>query len=90
MKLWADNPETSFSAYSVNISETGMLVLSEGAWPRGSELSFEISPELNGKCEVIWTREPESGGTFLGMKFHSLRRGARKTLAELMATSREG
>lgn len=81
--LWDEDPEVSFMAYSVNLSRTGMLVLSDETRPRGTVLHFEATPELKGRCEVIWTRESRSEGIFLGMKFRSLRRRARKELAEL-------
>lgn len=81
--LWAEDPDTSFLGYSVNLSETGMLVLSEEARPQGSQVRFEISHELKGRCEVVWTRDMASKGTFLGMKFRSLRRRARKVLDQL-------
>ena len=88
--LWAEDPDTSFTGYSVNLSETGMLVVSEEARPQGSEVRFEISPELKGRCEVVWTRDTEPEGTFLGMKFRSLRRRARKVLAELTTMPEDG
>jgi len=88
--LWAEDPDTSFAGHSVNLSETGMLVLSEEARPQGSEVRFEISPELKGRCEVVWTRDTEPEGTFLGMKFRSLRRRARKVLAELTTIPEDG
>ena len=81
--LWGENPGASFKGYSVNLSETGMLVLSEEARPPGSEVRFEISPELKGRCEIVWRRDSGEDGTFLGMRFRSLRRAARKVLAEL-------
>jgi hypothetical protein len=67
-----------------------MLVLLEEALPRGAEIRFEFDPELRGHGEVIWTRETESEGTFLGMKFSSLRRIARRVLVELTTLPEEG
>jgi hypothetical protein len=82
--LRAGASETFLSAESVNVSETGMLIHADDQWPPGSELSFEFSPDLQGRAEVIWTREADSKGTLLGMKFRSLQEGARKALVQLM------
>lgn len=82
--LRAQAAENSFSARSVNVSETGMLVHADDEWPPGAELSFEFGPDLQGQAEVIWTRRAESTGTLVGMKFRSLQQGARNALAKLL------
>ena len=69
---------------SVNISETGMLVLSGRARPRGTVVRFQVGPRFKGKGEVIWSQESDEGGTLLGLKFHPLKRGARKILLGLL------
>ena len=73
-----------FLGRTVNISKAGMLVLSEEARPRGTLVHCEFGPGLSGVSEIIWTREAEAGGTFLGMKFQSLGRGARQILVGLL------
>ena len=72
---------------SVNISETGMLVLTEEVRPRGALGWFEFGPRFRGLSEVIWTRGAEGGGTLLGMRFHPLDRSARKVLEGLLKAS---
>ena len=69
---------------SVNMSETGMLVFSEQSRLRGTVIRFEVGPRFKGSGDVIWTREAEEGGAFLGLKFHPLRRDARKVLLGLL------
>ena len=70
--------------HSVNISETGMLVFSEQSRPRGTVIRFEVGPRFKGSGEVIWMREAEEGGAFLGLKFQPLRRDARRALMGLL------
>ena len=84
VELSFDDSEKVFLGHSVNISITGMLVLSEEARPRGTLVRFEFGLRLKGLSEIIWTREAEQGGTFLGMKFHPLERSARNVLQGLM------
>ena len=83
---FGDNGAVSVG-HSVHISETGVLVLSEEARPRGAAVRFEFGPRFKGQGEVIWTREAEEGGTFLGMRFHPLERRAREVLKGLLKAS---
>ena len=73
-----------FLAISVNVSETGMLILSEESRPRGTLAHFEFRPDLNGTGEVIWTKGAEDGGAYLGIRFRALKRGARDSLRQLV------
>ena len=84
VELRFDDSGAVFVERSVNISETGMLVLTEEARPRGTLVHFEFGPKFKGTSEVIWARKAEDGGTLLGMKFHSLERSARKVLVGLL------
>ena len=72
---------------SVNISETGMVVLSEEARERGTLVWFEFGPRFKGQSEIIWTREADEGGTLLGMRFYPLDRPAREVLKGLLKAS---
>ena len=76
-----------FVGRSVNISETGMLILSDEARERGTLVWFEFGPRFRGLSEIIWTQEAEGGGTLLGMRFHPLDRAARKVLEGLLKAS---
>ena len=87
VELRFDDSGDVFMGRSVNISETGMHVLSEKARPRGALVRFEFGAQFRGVGEVIWTREAEEGGTLLGMKFHPLKRRARRVLAGLLQAS---
>lgn len=87
VELIFEDSRFTFFAISVNISETGVLLLSEEPRPSGSLIRFEFFPQLNGKGEIIWTREAEEGGTLLGMKFYPLRHSARNVLMGLLEAS---
>ena len=69
--------------HSVNISETGMLVVSPVPGPRGTLVRFEFT-HFAGKGEVIWTGDAEEGMYHLGIRFVSLKRGARSVLKGLL------
>ena len=71
---------------SVTISQTSMLVLSQEARPRGTLVRFEFAPGLKARGKVIWTQEDEEGGTFLGIRFHRLKRSTRNLLLGLLET----
>ena len=70
VELSFGDSEEVFVGNSVNISETGMLVLSDEVRPLGTLVSFEFGPRFKGQSEVIWSREAEDGRTLLGMRFH--------------------
>ena len=84
VELSAGENGTVSVGHSVNISETGMLVFSQDARPLGTVIHFAVGPRFKGSGEVIWTRNSDAGGAFLGLKFHPLPRGARKTLLGLL------
>ena len=76
-------------ATSVNLSETGMLVLAEDARPVGTHLRFQF-PDFQGIGKVVWARESEPGVHFLelmGIEFFPLDRSARKVLEGLLKAS---
>ncbi len=83
VELISRESEEAFLAVSVNISETGMLVLSEEPRPRGTPLHFEFH-QFGGTGEVIWNREDEDGGMLLGVRFLALKRRDRKTLNRIL------
>ena len=84
VELRFDDSARVFSGRTVNISETGILVLSDEARPRGTLVHFEFGPGVSGLAEIIWRRAAEAGGTFLGIRFQSLQRGARQILRGLL------
>ncbi len=74
---------------SVNISNTGMLVLAEEARPVGTHFRFQC-PDFKGMGEIVWTRDSEPGVQFLkllGIKFLPLEPSDRKALDELLDDS---
>ena len=84
VELSAGEDGTVSVGHSVNISETGMLVFSQDPRPRGTVIHFVVGPRFKGSGEVIWTRNADAGGAFLGLRFRPLPRGARKTLLGLL------
>ena len=74
VELTFDHPDERCFGASVNMSETGMLVLSDGPQTPGTTITFESAP-LSGMGEVVWTRGAGAKGVFLGLRFTSLWRG---------------
>ena len=83
VRLIPEDSNIEFHGVSKNMSETGVLVLTERQEPRGTRLGLEF-PVFKGKGEVIWTRETEKADALLGMKFVSLSRKDRKSLLSLL------
>ena len=85
IKLVFSDSKRAVTGQSVNISETGMLILSKTRRPRGTLVRFEFL-RFEGQGEVIWVRESETDDrlTLLGIKFRSLNRRARKELSGLV------
>ncbi len=69
--LTFDHPGEGSFATSVNMSKTGMLVLSKRQRPPGTVISFESVP-LSGEGKVVWARSGGDGGAFMGLEFTSV------------------
>ncbi len=76
--------EDLFTAYSVNMSEDGMLVRSTRRLPRGTLLVFATAT-FAGECEVMWAHDSADGQTLAGVHFTSLGARAREELERLLA-----
>ena len=74
VELTFDHPDERCFGASVNMSQAGMLVLSDAPQPPGTTITFESAP-LSGMGEVVWTRGAGTKGAFLGFRFTSLWRG---------------
>lgn len=66
--------------WSVNVSETGMLVRADVIHPPGTAVRFDVPPRYGGRGEVAWTRPAEDGSALMGL---SLRR-SRHALVDLL------
>ncbi len=89
VRLMFRDSEKALQAHSLNISQTGMLVLSEEARPSGTLVRFNFS-EFEGMGAVIWTRDYEPGVRFLallGIEFFPLEPYDRWVLDELLDAS---
>ena len=69
-------------AESRNLSETGMLVVSEDPRPPGSVLRFRFY-EFGGRAEVVWRRQSEDG-PLLGLRFVEMDPGDRARLRRVL------
>jgi hypothetical protein len=78
--------EDLFTAYSVNLSEDGMLVRSPHKLERGAVLEFATAT-FAGECEVMWAHDSADGQTLAGMHFTSLGSRAHQELDKLLAPS---
>jgi c-di-GMP-binding flagellar brake protein YcgR len=83
VELTSSDADSPISGASVNISETGMLVLAREARPRGSSVRFQFHA-FGGEGEVIWSRDDAGGGVLLGLRFVSLARQDRRTLQRIL------
>ena len=84
--LMLDDSGHGFLGRSVNVSRTGVLVLSEETKPPGTVVRFKF-PEFKGLGEVVWTQESEPGSGFfalLGIKYLDLLLRDRKVLEDLL------
>jgi hypothetical protein len=78
--------EDLFTAYSVNLSEDGMLVRSPRHLERGTVLEF-ASATFAGECEVMWAHDSADGQTLAGVHFTSLGTRAKQELERLLTPS---
>jgi hypothetical protein len=78
--------EDMFTAFSVNVSEDGMLVRSTHRLERGTVLEFATAT-FAGECEVMWAHDSADGQTLSGVHFTSLGPRARQELDRLLAPS---
>lgn len=67
---------------SRNISETGMLIVSEDPKPRGTPVQF-LCRDFRGRAEVVWWREGEDGA-FVGLRFTHLEERDREVLRNVL------
>lgn len=84
VELRCEDSAYVFLGRSINLSQSGMLVLAGQDRPRGTLVRFEFGLGLSGLAEIIWMGEADAGGTLLGLKFHSVRRDAREILLGLL------
>ena len=85
VELRFEDSEDVVAGRSVNISETGMLVVSPVPSPRGTLVRFEFT-HFAGKGAVVWTGDADQG-TYWGIRFHPLTPKARRVLLELLDAS---
>jgi hypothetical protein len=78
--------EDMFTAFSVNLSEDGMLVRSSHKLERGTVLEFATAT-FAGECEVMWAHDSADGQTLAGVHFTSLGARAQQELERLLAPS---
>ncbi len=85
VRLIFGDSKKGFPGHSVNVSMTGMLVHVQVVSDRGTLVRFEF-PDFKGVGEVVWTQPSDSDTTlsFVGIRFHPLKRRARKTLEGLL------
>ena len=86
VQLLFGDSESALLAHTVNISKTGMLVLSKEDRPLRALVRFQLA-EFKGRGEVVWTRDAEPGVEFLklmGIDFLPLEPYDRKALDELL------
>ncbi|GEM_PF-3518240 len=72
-------------AESRNLSETGMLVVSEDPRPPGTVLRFKFY-QFGGWAEVVWRRQSEEG-PLLGLRFVEMSPEDRAQLRRLLSRS---
>jgi len=92
VRLMFRGSEKALQAHSLNMSLTGMLVLSEEARPPGTLVRFNFS-QFEGMAKVIWTRDYRPGIRFLallGIEFLPLEPHNRKVLEEMLHASGTG
>jgi len=78
--------EDMFTAFSVNLSEDGMLVRSPQSLERGTVLEFATAT-FAGECAVMWAHDSADGQTLAGVHFTSLGPRAHQELERLLAPS---
>ena len=81
VRLIHEDSNTEFHGVSKNMSETGVLVLTERQEPRGTRLGLEF-PAFKGEGEIIWTKATDEGA-LLGMRFLSMGWRDRRALKSL-------
>ncbi len=74
--------EDLFTAFTVNLSEEGMLVRSGRPLPQGAVLVFATAT-FAGECEVMWSHD-SADGTLAGVHFTSLGDRAREEVERLL------
>jgi len=67
---------------SRNLSESGMLVVSEDPRPPGTVVRFRFY-DFEGWAEVVWGRQSEEG-PLLGLRFVDMDREDREALSEIL------
>lgn len=79
--------EEPFTAYSVDVSEGGMLLRSEKSVTDGTLLEF-CSAQFAGECEIMWSHRAGDGSTLFGIRFTSLGPRAHEELDTLLSRFR--
>jgi hypothetical protein len=79
--------EEPFTAYSVDVSEGGMLLRTEKTVKDGMLLEF-CSSHFAGECEVMWSHRAADGSTLFGIRFTSLGPRAHEELDMLLSKFR--
>ena len=68
---------------TVNMSATGLLILSEDPKPPGTPVHLKLD-EFEGWAEVVWQRTAEVGGALVGMRFTRMDADDRSKLEDLL------
>jgi PilZ domain len=76
--------EEPFTAYSLDVSEGGMLLKTEKTVSDGALLEF-CSSHFAGECEVMWSHRAGDGSSIFGIRFTSLGPRAHEELDTLLA-----
>ena len=85
VELTFDRSALRLLGESQNMSQTGMLILSEDPKPPGTPVRFRFD-DFQGRAEVVWRREAPDG-SLLGMRFTALGQRGRITLTKILRES---
>ncbi len=85
VELTFEQSELRLFGESLNMSQTGMLVVSEDPKPPGTPVRFQFD-DFRGVARVVWRREAEEG-SLLGMRFTALSREGRAALIRILRES---
>ena len=84
VRLVPEGSGTELRGMSLNLSESGVLVLTDRLEPNDTRVQTAFQA-FTSTSEVVWTREAdETGDVLLGMKSVSLSRKDRKSLLSLL------
>ncbi len=85
LELRFERSELRLFAESRNMSQTGMLVVSEDPKPPGTPVRFQFD-DFRGTARVVWRRE-DVEGSLLGMRFTGMEARDRHALIRILRES---